>query len=247
MESELPMQNFITERTQFTDTIVTLAGAEHHHATRSCRVRTGELIGVTDGCGKRVEARIEAIDSRMLTAAIERDVSGIGEPAIEITVALALISPARFETAVEKCTELGARRFAPVFARRCTVNPGRLKLDRLKRIVVEAAKQSGRSYIPEIVEPVPIQSLQADAWGQVLAAMKGAASSLESALQGCATERIALVIGPEGDFTDEEMAMLSGIGARFFSLGKLLLRSETAAIAATALVVNIIKEPFETW
>ena len=232
------MQNFITDRTQFTDTTVTLTGAEHHHATRSCRVRTGELIGVTDGCGKRVEARIEAIDGKMLTAVIERDVSGIGEPATEITIALALISPARFEAAVEKCSELGVRRFAPVIARRCTVNPGRFKLDRLKRIAIVAAKQSGRSYIPEIVEPAPIQSLQDGAWGQVLSARKGAASSLESALHGCTTERIALVIGPEGDFTDEEMAILSGIGARFFSLGGLILRSETAAIAATALVVR---------
>ena len=232
------MQNFIADSSQFTETAVTLTSEEHHHASRSCRVRIGELIGVADGFGKRVVARIKAIDSRMLTAVIERDVSGDGEPSLEITVALALISPARYETAVEKCTELGARRFVPVIAQRCTVKPVRLKLDRLERIAVEAAKQSGRSYIPEIGKPVPVKALKTGEWGQVLAALKDTDTSLESALQGCTTGKIAFVIGPEGGFTDEERAMLLENGGRFFSLGGLTLRSETAVIAATALAVR---------
>ena len=95
------MQNFTADRLKFTDTTVILTGEEHHHATRSCRVRIGELIGVTDGFGKRVVARIEAIDSRTLTAVIERDVSGDGEPSLEITLILFSAPMVNPETAKE--------------------------------------------------------------------------------------------------------------------------------------------------
>ena len=153
------MQNFYSNSANFTTDTVILTGEEHHHATRSCRVKIGECIGVTDGRGKRVEARIKTIDSNTLTAEIERDVSGAGELTVEISVALALIKPARFEFAVEKCTELGARRFIPVIANRCMVKPDRIKTTRLRQITREAAKQSGRSWIPEILQPIELEEL----------------------------------------------------------------------------------------
>ena len=141
------MQNFYTSKDNFTDKTVRLSGEEHHHATRSCRVKIGEIIGVTDGCGKRVYARIGVIDSQSLTAVIERDVSDVGEPDSEITVAISVIKPARFEIAVEKCTELGVRHFVPLLTERCEQDiSNRLKIERLSRIALEAAKQSGRSW-----------------------------------------------------------------------------------------------------
>ena len=85
------MQNFYTPQENFTDKNVRLLGEEYFHAARSCRVKVGELVGVTDGLGKRVHARIEEIDKHSLTAVIERDVSDIGEPDAEITIALSII------------------------------------------------------------------------------------------------------------------------------------------------------------
>ena len=233
------MQNFFTESSHFTEATVTLTGDEHHHATRSCRVKTGEIICVTDGCGKRVEARIEAIDSTSLTAVIVRDLSGIGEPAADITVALAIINPARFEIAVEKCTELGVRRIVPVIARRCTVKPDRLKLDRLRRIAGEASKQSGRSWVPDILYPVGMAEFAAQAAFPVLAAWKDAENNIDKAfLRVKSRDEITLLFGPEGDFSDKEIELLKQRDAVFFSLGGLTLRSETAAVVSTALVVQ---------
>ena len=233
------MQNFFTESSCFTETKVTLTGEEHHHATRSCRVKTGEIICVTDGCGKRVEARIQSIDSTSLTAEIVRDLSGIGEPAADITVALAVINPARFEIAVEKCTELGVRRIIPVEARRCTVKPDRLKLDRLRRIACSAAKQSGRSRVPDILYPVRMDEFAAQAVFPVMAAWKDAEYDFEKAFMKVEDKtEITIIIGPEGDFTEQEFGLLKKKWGVFFSLGGLTLRSETAAITAAALFVN---------
>lgn len=230
------MQNFYTHRDNFTGDSVKLAGSEHRHATRSCRVKTGELIGVTDGCGRHVEARITAIDKHTLVAGIERDVSGRGEPAVEITVALALIKPSRFELAVEKCTELGARRFLPLVTERSVVKPGRLNIERLKKITFEAAKQSGRSWIPEVTEPVDLKDVFDHTHGTTLIALKSAEQSMESVLKRISgSEAVTLLFGPEGDFTVEESDILITGGAVPVSLGGLTLRSETAAIVGVGL------------
>ena len=237
------MQNFFTDNVNFSIDTVTLTGEEHHHATRSCRVKTGELIGVTDGCGKRVEARIKAIDSSTLTAVIERDVSGFGEPAVEIAVALSIIKPARFELAVEKCTELGARRFIPVISQRCMVKPGRISTERLRRIAREAAKQAGRSWIPKIVEPVNLSGLNAPIHCRLLVAAMNAEGDIGNVfLQVCRAASLTIVIGPEGDLTADEFKFLTQKkDALPFSLGGLTLRSETAAIVATANVAALSK------
>jgi len=235
------MQNFYTNKNNFTGSTVTLTGEEYHHATRSSRVKIGEVIGVTDGCGRRVEARISSIDSRSLTAVIERDASGVGESVVKITVALSLIKPSRFEIAVEKCTELGAVRFVPLMVKRCTVKPESVKLNRLRRIVREAAKQSGRSLVPEVTPPVDIKSAFSSGKGEIIIATLTTPHSLINILDTISSKRhIALVIGPEGDFTDDELNYLGDCGAVTFTLGELILRSETAAIAATAQIVNLM-------
>lgn len=151
------IQNFYTPPELFNGTVVTLVDDEYRHAVRSCPVRVGETIGVTDGCGRRVEARVEAIGRNALVANIERDVSECGEPRTDLTLALALIKPARFEIAVEKCIELGARRITPLVVERCECAAERLNPDRLRRIALEAAKQAGRSWITEITAVTDIE------------------------------------------------------------------------------------------
>jgi len=234
------MQNFIAEPEGFTGTTVTIDGDEHHHATRSCRVRPGEIIGVTDGAGKRVEARIAIVESRALTAEIIRDISGMGEPSVATTVALSLIKSARFELAAEKCTELGVRRIVPVTARRCTAGGAKFNAERIRRIVREAAKQSGRSWIPEVAALATVADIVAETRGTVLAALTDAEETVTEALAGLTGTAgpVMVIVGPEGDFTDEERDMLVAGGALPVSLGGLILRSETAAIAAVAAVVR---------
>ena len=240
----IKLRNFYTSKEHFTDETVRLVGEEYHHATRSCRVKTGELIGVTNGCGRRVHARIDTIDSYSLTAAIEKDVSGEGEPEAEITFALSVIKPARFETAVEKCTELGVRRIVPLVAKLCKPDISqRLKIERLCKIALEAAKQSGRSWVPEIISPIGLSDFLKRSNGSVFAASQKTDNSFEDVFRyGMDKRIITLVIGPEGDFTVEEYDLLSRYGAALFSLGELTLRSETAGIIATFCAVSALKK-----
>ncbi len=175
---------------------------------------------------------------------IEQDVSGIGEPEIEITLALSVIKPARFETAIEKCTELGVRQFIPILAKQCEPNSlQRLKINRLGKITREAAKQSGRSWIPHISSPCALADFLERADGLILAASQKADKHIQSLSDRLKESRkILLVIGPEGDFADDEYRAMDEAGAVLFSMGELILRTETAAITATALVVNMIRE-----
>ena len=237
------MQRFYTPSGLIDSGTVTIEGDEYHHATRSCRVRTGELIGVTDGCGRYVIARIDTIDRERVVAVIERDVSGAGEPDALITLALSVIHQARFETAVEKCTELGVRRIVPVVAERCergTVR--RIRTDRLERIALGAVKQSGRSWMPDIGEPVAFSHLLDECAGSVCTASQLAeAPFAEACREHVVRGVVTLLVGPEGDFSEDEHGLLLEAGASFFTLGGLVLRAETAAIAATVEAVAAVR------
>jgi len=236
------MQTFVADTSAFTGSTVTITGNEHHHATRSCRVRHGEMIAVTDGAGRRVVARISRIDSESLDAVIEEDVSGRGELTASVTVALAMIAPARFETAAEKCTELGVRAIIPVHTFRCEGSGSRLKMDRLHRIVREASKQSGRSWIPDIHEPADIVSLAEQVDGPMLVGSGGSETPLSEYTADIRRKgRCTVMIGPEGDFTQDEHDLLLKHGASFFSLGGLVLRAETAAIVSVGLLADALR------
>ena len=235
------MQSFIAENIDFTSGRVILIGEEHHHATRSCRVRPGEEIGITDGAGKRVIARIGAIGPNSLEAVIERDVSGVGELPVPLTLVLALIKPGMFEMAAEKATELGVRRVAPLICERSMYGPARLNTERLERIIRSAVKQSGRSYIPAIAEPCTVNELI------------GRLGDIRLYIADCNTEQpfpaslpvseggAIIAVGPEGDFTPAELESLCKAGGVPFSLGGLVLRAETAAIAATVVAAGAMR------
>lgn len=235
------MQNYYTASENFRGDRVTLTGDEYFHATRACRARLGDIIGVTDGNGRRVQARIDHIDRTALVAVVEHDLSGMGEPAAAITLALALIKPVRFETAVEKCTELGVRRIVPYTAGRSERDSMRINPDRLRRIALEAAKQSGRSRIPEILMPEDLDTI-CRGGGLLLAALQDADRLITPELfRGRESADITILIGPEGDFTEAECDALRKAGAVSVTLGGLILRAETAAIVATALTIAALR------
>jgi 16S rRNA (uracil1498-N3)-methyltransferase len=234
------MQNFYAPPDMFTSLAVTLTGDEYRHATRACRVRTGEEISVTDGLGKRVIARIGSIDSERLRAQIIRDISGVGEPSCAVTLALAAIKAARFEMAVEKCTELGVRNIVPVITERCEQHAEHhLHIDRLARIAQASAKQAARSIVPVIGEPCGLDVFLREHRGVMLVASQHAQEPLESIfVRVKGHESVTCMIGPEGDFSDREYDAIVKTGAVPISLGGLTLRAETAAIVVVARVLS---------
>jgi len=169
--------------------------------------------------------------------------------ALAVTLGQSLIQPERFEWVIQKSTELGVDRIIPLLTQRTTVRrlsqeQASKKLARWQRIATEAAKQCGRSRLARIDAPQELAAaLNASSGAEIrvlIATLVGATRPLRSelaSLQGCA--RVLVLIGPEGDFTAEEVALARRAGAHPVSLGRLTLRSETAAIAILAVLQHL--------
>lgn len=213
--------------------MVRLTGGEFHHAARVARLRAGEEVELFDGRGRIALARVDAVERDYLDATVLGSVNEVRELPVQITVALALIQPERFELVLQKATELGASRFVPLVTDRIELRLERVlgKTSRWEKIIAEAAKQSGRATVPRLEETAK------------LAAVLGATSifyDADSAERGEALEEAAgeltLVIGPEGGWSDAEIEAARNAGCSFRRLGSRRLRAETAAIAAMAEV-----------
>ena len=171
----------------------------------------------------------------------------------EITLALAIFKFDRMEWAIEKCTEIGVARIVPVIARRSDAHLAAAAVkrqERWRRIVRQASEQSRRSAPPEVAAPVKVRDLAAPgvlpggALTRVVLAEALAESEEETQLgdilESQPTE-VALAVGPEGGWADEELAWFREEGWAAASLGGTILRAETAAIVATALVLDALR------
>jgi 16S rRNA (uracil1498-N3)-methyltransferase len=210
--------------------VVRITGDEHRHLVVG-RVEPGEQIEIFDGNGHVWTARIEDVGRKMATARIEASRIA-ARPAAELILGQSLIRNAAFELAVEKAVELGVTRIIPIIAARSNVRAGE-RHDRLERIVIEAAKQSKRYYLPQVMPPMDFEAvLSVKATSRIVFAERRG-GTLKSALTGFPA---LYLIGPEGGWTDHELESARSAGFHLVSFGSGILKSETAAIAASAVI-----------
>lgn len=223
---------------------VRLEGPRFHHLIRVLRVRAGEPLEVFDGKGTVFAAQVEEIGAEAATLILG---AGAPQPAPRaITIVQGLPKAEKLEWVLQKCTELGAAAFAPVFSERTIVKPsGRedTKLQRWQRIVEEAARQSGRAEVPTVHPPRPlIDAVRALSPALVLVLDEEEEALPLSAAVAPAlgtTQPLALVIGPEGGLARAEIQQLQQLGAIPVTLGRRVLRTETAALAALAVLLHL--------
>jgi 16S rRNA (uracil1498-N3)-methyltransferase len=219
----------------------TLAGAEAHHLARVMRAQIGDVVILFDGSGAEFLARIERITKSAVEFCIEerRDVDR--ELTFRLTLAVALPKGDRQRWLVEKAVELGVSRLIPVKTTR-GVADGRAAIDRLRRAVIEASKQCGRNRLMEIASPRD--------WSDVVVApgerkctrliAHPAESTCPNALETSTNQEIdevIIAVGPEGGWTEQEVALAHDNGWQFVDLGPRILRVETAAIALASAIV----------
>lgn len=210
---------------------------ESKHMLASLRLGRGDLIGATDGAGKTYSIAIEDTARGLVSGRIQ-SVRAENEPRPGIWLFQGIIRPARMDTIVEQCVELGIACLVPVRSERSRESVSSARLDRWKRIAVEAMKQSLRSHLARINPPETVEGALAlvSRNDLVLVASETEPGGLASLRAGVPKPaKVTLWVGPEGGFSDHETETLAGAGARFFSLGPHRLRSETAAAAAVAL------------
>ena len=238
------MPSFLADTSDIHQDQLTLRGEELHHLrVRRCQV--GEVIEVIDGKGGFFSVRLEAIERHGATGVILARVPERGEAEVDLTLACALIKGDRFDTTVEKGTEIGVRTIVPLRCKRSIArDASKSKLERWRRIAQAAAKQSGRSRIPEVKEPA---DFGAELTGQssqnslrLMAIARAEMPSLRQAIEGVSdtAEGVTLIIGPEGGFEPEEEEQAMAAGVRVFAWGGAhTMRVDTAAVALSALVL----------
>jgi 16S rRNA (uracil1498-N3)-methyltransferase len=207
--------------------------AQLHQLRHVLRLRDGDELAVFDGKGQEWIARMRG-DTAELVRAVEQS----AEPETRLTLFQAVIKPARFELVLQKGTELGIVRFVPFLAER-SVSSGE-RLARWQSIVVEAAEQSGRRLVPAIAPVLPFEEALAEAAtaGVPYMPWEGAGHPNLSAVHKPGRQ-LALIVGPEGGFTESEVEQARARGAVTVTLGRRILRSETAAIVAAALLLHL--------
>jgi 16S rRNA (uracil1498-N3)-methyltransferase len=216
--------------------IVTLEAAQANYLGNVLRLTAGSELLAFDGRSGEWLARVADVGKKRMTLRVERRTRE-PEAIPDLWLAFAPVKRAQTDWLVEKATELGAARLIPVITRRTIAE--RVKLERLHAIAVEAAEQCGRTVLPEISEPLPLQ--------QLLEQRKGGRALYfadETGGQAAASAFIAgpglILIGPEGGFTDDERAAVRAApGAVAISLGPRILRAETAALAALAAFMAV--------
>lgn len=214
---------------------IALPDAERHHA-RVVRLRDSEEIEIFDGRGASCRARFELADGEARARVLERLPDNLRESRIAIALAVAPLKRDRFDWLVEKATELGAARITAFSAERAVSRPSARRRERWAQIAVAAAKQCGRTIVPRIDEVDDLAAVLAGGHRHpILLHESGPRQPLITALEPAA-DKVLLLIGPEGGFTNAELQLARAASVPIASLGDRVLRAETAALAALACV-----------
>lgn len=215
---------------------VTLDESEAHHLIHVMRAQVGDEVILFDGGGCEFTAVVAAMERRTVRLEINERREVNREARCHLTLGVALPKGDRQKVLCEKLVELGAACLVPLVTKRGVAQPNPSALKRLRKSVVEASKQCGRNRLMEVHEPMQ--------YADFLALEDGAADRLiahpsgTSALAVSAGERVLVSIGPEGGFTDEEVSAGLASGWDIASLGKRILRIETAAIVAAVKLIG---------
>lgn len=218
---------------------IALPVAAAHHATRVVRLKPGDALRLFDGSGGEYAAVLTAVEKRGAEARIERFDPDDHESPFAFTLVQAVAANDAMDYAVRKAVELGVFTIQPVATERSAPMPDGTRAERRvahwQQIAVSASEQSGRNRVPCVHAVVALQRWLAASSGGVLAGVPGATVSLAS-VQAPEDRRCAIVVGPEGGFSDREVALMAQHGVTPVALGPRVLRTETAAAAMLAIL-----------
>lgn len=222
---------------EFTGRSAAIEGDAAHRLGRVLRAQPGQVYELSDGNSVWL-GRIESVNRNRVDFALLDQVPAY-QPAVDITLLLSLVKFDAFEWAIEKATELGVTTIVPLATSRsekALVAAAGKRSERWKKILLEASQQSRRVRVPVLESPLrPDQAFgKPQSGARIMLSERSDAAALREVLSTQKLPQATLAIGPEGGWTEVEFATATAAGFREASLGRLILRTETAVIAALA-------------
>ena len=234
------MHRHLVTTEQLAQPTLELGRDEAHHLMRVLRVRDGDEIELFDGSGGRARGRVVNCGKHSLLLERQGEVVVAAPPRVRLTLFPCVSKGKRMEWTIEKASEMGVDCIQPVLSERSVVRldsarESRDKRERWQKIAAEATRQSGGVWMPRVSVPKGFEDILTELQKVkvlLVAALDAEARPLLSVLEGLeeGEGEIGWIVGPEGDFTPEEVRRLREIGGRFCSLGENVLRTETAAL-----------------
>lgn len=233
------MSRFYVPIENIGDKEIVINGKEAHHIIDVMRLVEGDEVVVFDGTGSEYTGKIKDVNTfnKKVIVEILLTERPSREPIPEITLAQAIPKKCKIEYIIEKATELGIHKVIPIVSQRTIVRPKEIsskrKLERWQKIAVEASKQCGRITIP-IIDKITVYKELLDNLEEydliLLACLNECTVPIKKALEGFKPGKILVFIGPEGDFSPEEIDMVRHYNCKFITLGRRVLRSDTAGL-----------------
>ncbi len=236
------MSRFFTDKPQ--DGQIIIVGEDAVHIKKSLRMQVGDEIFACDGDGQDYICKIAGIDKDEIALNVIEQMQNIAEASIDTTLFMAYPKGDKMDLICQKCTELGITRIVPFVAKRSVARPrdngADKKIIRFNKICQEAAKQSGRGKVPEVLSVLTFEQAVQSAKEYDLAVMlyeNEDKTSLKTILNENKFSSIAFMVGPEGGFDSSEVEIALENGFFSATLGKRILRCETAPIVALSAIM----------
>ena len=232
------MQRFFIDPVLLQNAVVELPDNIVYQLIHVLRARQGDHMILLDDTGWEYQAELLKVSQHQVTAGITGKAIPKREPSVRISLYQALVRETKMDWVLQKGTELGVAAFIPLFCERSLISPpSPSKYERWRRIITEAAEQSGRTRMPRLELAQPFEHACARSAGLSLIAVPQQALSLKQALPTAAPQELNLYIGPEGGFSADEESYARGQDVLPVRLGARILRTETAGLAAVAAIL----------
>ena len=236
------MANFFVDKDAFANDPIVIAGEEANHIIKVLRMGIGESITVFDGDGNCADAVIEFVDQKTVFAKVLKRYPSESEPELKITLFQGIPKNPKMDLIIQKATELGVTKIVPVNTKRIVAKIDKdAKIERFRRIAFEAAKQCGRAYIPKVENPISFKEAVAmmDEYDRAIIPYECEKEGKLACALDTDVSSLAIFIGPEGGFDKSEIEMAVNAKVKPVTLGKRILRTETAGLIASALCLYI--------
>lgn len=238
---------FYVKNSQISGDFIHITGSDVNHIRNVLRMKPGEHLAICDGEGTDYQCRIETIDQEKVVARIEEMGTNETELPARIYLFQGLPKKDKMELIIQKAVELGVYEIIPVAMKRCVVKledpkKEKKKLERWQTIADSAAKQCGRGILPNVKEVMTLQ--QAAEYADTLSKRlvpyelaEGITQSRKAVKEAAKASSVGIFIGPEGGFDEAEIALLKEKDAEPVTLGRRILRTETAGLTALSILM----------